>query len=276
MYMYQPVAALLNVPSEQSDYLFGIGNQGFKSDMIGVASTWLFYFTFIHALFYIFGNILKYYVAYRWPEAGTNHISAKLARAHIAESEAAFPLYTFVPVLGDTLLKKGYASNCESMEECGGVVRSLLMFGLFVVLLEFIVFFDHWYILHVWKWGKKHLKHDVHHAYEASDEMCVWTGYAFDPLDGFSQGLGLAICQYFIAVPCYFVWALSFCVGVWTMYIHQGVPGLPWPLMGADYHFIHHKYNWYNFGFFTMFWDWVFGTLKHPQSADNWKVPKRD
>ena len=54
MYMYQPVTSLF-VPTEQSDYLFDIGNQGLKSDVIGVAFTWLFYFTFIHALYYIVG-----------------------------------------------------------------------------------------------------------------------------------------------------------------------------------------------------------------------------
>ena len=33
----------------------------------------------------------------------------------------------------------------------------------------------------------------------------------------------------------------------------------------------------YNFGFFTIFWDWVFGTLKHPEKGnENWKAPKRD
>jgi len=133
--------------------------------------------------------------------------------------------------------------------------------------MEFLVFFDHYYILHVWKWGKKNLKHDVHHAYEKSSEMTVWTGYAFEALDGFSQGLPIFICQLIFPVPALWISILSFIVGLWTMYIHCGVPTLCFPFMGADYHFIHHKYNWYNFGFFTVFWDYMFGTLKHPDHS---------
>jgi len=32
--------------------------------------------------------------------------------------------------------------------------------------------------------------------------------------------------------------------GLWTMYIHTDLFPLPWPLMGCDYHYIHHRYNW--------------------------------
>jgi len=45
------------------------------------------------------------------------------------------------------------------------------------------------------------------------------------------------------------------------------VAPLPWPFMGCDYHYIHHKYNWYNFGFMTLGFDTLFGTVKHPQPS---------
>ena len=62
---------------------------------------------------------------------------------------------------------------------------------------------------------------------------------------------------------------------MWTMYIHTGRDfAVPWPLMGCDYHHIHHVYNWYNFGLFTMFWDWAFGTLKHPDESVNRMVER--
>mmetsp|Transcript_9560 Transcript_9560/g.17439 ORF Transcript_9560/g.17439 Transcript_9560/m.17439 type:complete len:108 (+) Transcript_9560:120-443(+) len=56
-------------------------------------------------------------------------------------------------------------------------------------------------------------------------------------------------------------------VGVWTMYIHVAEPAMPWPLMGADYHSVHHIYNWYNFGLFTQLWDYLFNTLRHPDET---------
>ena len=150
-----------------------------------------------------------------------------------------------MPVLGDFLRKKHISKTCGSVEECGGVVQSLLSFAVYFTFVEFVTFFDHWYILHVWKWGKKHMKHDVHHKFERSDEMTTFTGFAFDAVDGFSQGLGITLGQLVVPVPVTWVLTFSFAIGLWTMYIHCGVPSLPWPFMGADYHFVHHKYNWY-------------------------------
>lgn len=119
-------------------------------------------------------------------------------------------------------------------------------------------------MLHVWKWGKKNLKHGDHHKFEKEDEMNVWTGFAFDPFDGLSQGIGLCVCQWIFAVPVSWVLFFSSIISLWAMHIHQGYIHLPWPFMGSDYHAVHHKYNWYNFGFFTQFWDWMFSTVKHP------------
>ena len=100
-----------------------------------------------------------------------------------------------------------------------------------------------------------------------ADQLNAFSGYAFAPQDGFSQGLALAVCTLFVPVPMAFVYGMEVLTGLWTLYIHTDVCPLPWPLMGCDYHFIHHRYNWYNFGLFTMFWDWAYGTLKHPDAS---------
>ena len=62
-----------------------------------------------------------------------------------------------------------------------------------------------------------------------------------------------------------FVYGMEVLTGLWTLYIHTDVCPLPWPLMGCDYHFIHHRYNWYNFGFMTLLFDTLFKTAKHPR-----------
>jgi hypothetical protein len=67
-------------------------------------------------------------------------------------------------------------------------------------------------------------------------------------------------------VPTLFVMFMEVVTGVWTLYIHTDVAPLPWPFMGCDYHYIHHKYNWYNFGFMTQLFDTLFGTIKHPKA----------
>jgi len=99
-----------------------------------------------------------------------------------------------------------------------------------------------------------------------ADQLNAYSGYSFAPQDGWSQGLPLALCTLFIPVPTAFVIAMEVLTGFWTLYIHTDVAPLPWPFMGCDYHYIHHKYNWYNFGFMTQLFDTLFGTIKHPKA----------
>lgn len=86
-------------------------------------------------------------------------------------------------------------------------------------------------------------QHAKHHAAKRSSEMTVWTGFAFEPIDGTLQGLPLPLSQLLVPVPYAAVLAVATTLGLWTMYIHIGEPHLPYPLMGADYHVLHHKYN---------------------------------
>merc|ERR1712146_217686 len=103
------------------------------------------------------------------------------------------------------------------------------------------------------KWGKEHLKHDVHHSYKHGSEMFTWSGYAFEAIDGSLQGLPLVIGTLLVPIPSSFHIFSGAFVGVWTMYILTGtVVSLPWPFMGSDYHLIHHGLNWYNFGLYNV------------------------
>ena len=136
---------------------------------------------------------------------------------------------------------------------------------LYILLVELLVFVDHYYVLHRWK----HMRHCVHHAFRTRPEMSAWVAFAFYPLDGLSQGLPILYAACIVPVPFYFVCSMIACVGVWTLCIHTSSFRLPFPLMGADYHFVHHKYNWFNFGLFTACCDSMWGTLKHPgESAE--------
>ena len=118
--------------------------------------------------------------------------------------------------------------------------------------LEAIIFFDHYYLLHKWDVGKRLGQHAYHHVYKYADQLNAFSGYSFAPQDGFSQGLALAVCTLFVPVPIAFVYTMEVLTGLWTLYIHSDISPLPWPMMGCDYHYIHHRYNWYNFGFMTV------------------------
>ena len=123
------------------------------------------------------------------PEAGTLKVQGAEASAQMDVSEMAFPLYCCVPVLGDLLRRHGISRTCATVAECGGPLRSLANFAVYMLLVEAWVYWVHYYLLHRWPWGKKNLKHDLHHAYKHDFEMTTWSGYAFEAIDGASQGL---------------------------------------------------------------------------------------
>merc|ERR1719224_289786 len=77
--------------------------------------------------------------------------------------------------------------------------------------------------------------------------------------------MALPLATLFAPAPTAFVYTMEILTGLWTLYIHTDISPLPWPLMGCDYHYIHHRYNWYNFGFMTVFFDTLFKTVKHPK-----------
>ena len=139
---------------------------------------------------------------------------------------------------------------------------------LYFFTFELMIFLDHYYLLHKFDLGKLIMKHSKHHVYKKADELNAFSAFAFAPQDGWSQGLPLALCSLVYRVPLLFVLCMEVATAFWTLYIHTDVLPLPWPIMGCDYHYVHHKYNWYNFGFMTRTFDYLFGTLRKPTERD--------
>jgi len=232
--------------------------------LFSLAYGWVFYYVFIHILYYAIGFILEHYLKRHHKHLPTNRITPELVSQQKNQSELAFPLYCTVPAIGDLFRQYGFSQVCYSMTECGGIVTSLINFAIYFVLVEAGVFWIHYWWLHEFEWGKRVLNHKLHHSHRTASEMNGWTGYAFEAVDGAAQGIPFVLFQFVVPVPFILTLIAGFTVGLWTMYIHVGFPHAPWPLMGADYHYIHHIYNRYNYGLFTIFWDTVFSTVKHP------------
>ena len=231
---------------------------------------WAYYYTFIHVLYYVGGGVIRQLFKLFKPNAPTLTLSKALTLEQIGVSETAFPLYSAVPALSDVCLRLGISKIRPTVDACGGWGTSLRNMLIYMFFVEGMIYYIHIWLLHKWAWGKDNLKHDIHHAYKHEHEMSTWSGFAFEAVDGAAQGLPFVLCTLIVPIPKIFYVISGASVGLWTMYIHTGNPvTLPWPLMGSDYHLIHHVFNWYNFGLFTMFWDWLFGTLKHPSSSVN-------
>ena len=245
-------------------FLFGAGGS-LLSDLCGRFLCWLMFYVAILGFYRIVPPMVRGYCARRWPNSPTAAVPDKLVANMIEVSHHAFPLYVTVPLLTDLFMVKGWSRACDTVEDCGGPVRSVLGCILYFFALECVIFFDHYYFLHKWSFGKRMGQHAYHHVYKYADQLNAFSGYSFAPQDGWSQGMALPLCTLFVPVPVAFVYAMEIMTGFWTLYIHTDVCPLPWPLMGCDYHYIHHRWNWYNFGFMTVTLDTLFNTVKHPK-----------
>ena len=162
---------------------------------------------------------------------------------------AALPVYSLLPFLA-------YVLDCLGLfpKTCGWTEVFVYLF-----LVEFCVFLDHYYMLHRWR----HWKHNIHHFFKLRIDH--WASFAFYPFDGLSQGLPVVYVALLVPVTSVVVYMTILAVGIWTLFIHTNtgirVPGL----LGYEHHLIHHQFNWYNFGLCTWFFDKLYGTLRHPE-----------
>lgn len=92
----------------------------------------------------------------------------------------------------------------------------------------------------------------------------LFSGLAFHPLDGILQAVPHVIALF--VVPMHFTThiALLFMEAIWTANIHDCIHSKIWPVMGAGYHTIHHTTYRHNYGHYTIWMDWMFGTLRDP------------
>tara|TARA_B110000046_G_C13022479_1_gene411976 strand:+ start:4083 stop:4805 length:723 start_codon:yes stop_codon:yes gene_type:complete len=180
----------------------------------------------------------------------------------IALTIRALPAYALLPCI---------CRICEQYNAFAVEFRAINVI-LYVMAVELLVFLDHYYLLHKWK----HLSHRTHHAFKTKEHITAWVAYAFHPLDGLSQGMPIIYASLIVPVPYYVVRFMIVAVGVWTLYVHVDTAALPYPFMGCDYHLIHHEKNWYNFGLFTVFWDTVWNTVKHPTPPPKKELSARE
>ena len=95
---------------------------------------------------------------------------------------------------------------------------------------------------------------------------------AFHPLDGILQAVPHVIALFI--VPTHFTThiGLLFLEAIWTANIHDCIHGKLWPVMGAGYHTIHHTTYRHNYGHYTIWMDWMLGTLRDPIDDEGKKV----
>ena len=140
---------------ESENVAFALGSGGtLLSDLSGRFLCWLVFFIAIHGFYATVPPLIRWYYANKHPNAPTSIVPQKLVDNMIDVSHAAFPLYVTVPVLTDLFMSKGWSQACESIEECGGPVRSVMGCVAYFLFLEVVIFIDHYYLLHKWVLGR--------------------------------------------------------------------------------------------------------------------------
>jgi len=110
--------------------------------------------------------------------------------------------------------------------------------------------------------------HKLHHRYK---NTTPYSAFSFHPLDGWLQGSPYHMFVFVFPMHKLLYFAVLFMVGLWTMNIHDRWTFDWWGVNGAAHHTIHHTKFLYNYGQYTIFWDWVFGTWKDPWTEPPYK-----
>lgn len=178
-------------------------------------------------------------------------------------------IYAALPVLSEFIIESGYTKVYFYISDVGGWQNYFTWLLAYVCLFELGIYWMH-RKLHTVKWMYKYL-HSTHHQYNKAETMTPWCSIAFNPFDGILQASPYLAALPFVPVHYFTHIFLLFFSGVWATNIHDSVPMNSEPLMGAQYHTIHHTHYHYNFGQWFIFCDYIFGTLRSRKDLDEIK-----
>ncbi|KAK6151011.1 hypothetical protein DH2020_015943 [Rehmannia glutinosa] len=187
--------------------------------------------------------------------------SRKAMLLQIGVAMKAMPWYCALPTISEYMIEHGW-TKCFSRISGVGWAAYLGYLVVYLVIVEFGIYWMH-RELHDIKPLYKYL-HATHHIYNKQNTLSPFAGLAFHPLDGILQAVPHVIALFL--VPAHFTThiALLFIEAIWTANIHDCIHGKLWPVMGAGYHTIHHTTYRHNYGHYTIWMDWMFGTLRDP------------
>ena len=194
-----------------------------------------------------------------------------LSRTEVALAALTVGLNSLVTFAGWLLWRAGFI---EVRREGG--LAALLDFVFLVLLMDVAMYglhcFAHWPPLF-------RLLHRTHHDYENPRPLTL---FVMNPAECLSFGALwlLVLCLYhatWVGMTAYLVFNL-----VWGVVGHIGVEPLPprcktWPLLNlvstSSFHAGHHHEGVSNFGFYTLVWDRLFGTLA-PRADEEFVSPR--
>jgi len=270
----RPYFLVLQDIKEENDWkndlvLFWL-SPSFRKVMPRMVASWLRNYIATMGLFFGVGAAWSYYIYWCFGTrifGSGNMPSAKDVLDQVKVAVLSIPLYAVLPALTEWVVENGYTRTYSRISDVG-VLRYWAFFALYMVSVEFCVYWQH-RGLHDITLGYRVL-HAIHHKYNKEHSMSPFAGLAFHPMDGILQAL--PYCWTLFFVPMHFLTheLLLFATGVWTANIHDNIHGRVEPIMGAGYHTIHHTAYRYNYGHYTTLVDSWYGTLLTPEDYPAW------
>lgn len=231
------------------------------------AQTWLRNYSAGLLIYFITGGLWCLYIYYwkrhvYFPNGGVPSKEPILLQIWV--SMKGMPLYVSLPTLSEYMIERGWTRCYASISEVG-VPQYVMLTFLYLALVEFGIYWMHRGLHDVkplYKW-----LHATHHIYNKENTLSPFAGLAFNPIDGILQACPHVIFIFLVPTH-FFTHELSlFVESVWTANIHDCIHGKVWPIMGAGYHTIHHTTYRHNYGHYTIWMDWMFGTLRDPTQS---------
>ncbi|KAM0933083.1 putative delta(7)-sterol 5(6)-desaturase [Dioscorea sansibarensis] len=217
------------------------------------------------ALYFISGFLWCFYIYYLKRNVYVPKDAIPSNRAMLLQmivAMKAMPWYCALPTLSEYMVEKGWTRCFSSISEVGWPAY-IAYTAAYLVFCEFGIYWAH-RELHDIKPLYKHL-HATHHIYNKQNTLSPFAGLAFHPLDGILQAVSHVIALFIIPTQLTTHIALLFLEAFWTANIHDCIHAKVWPVMGAGYHTIHHTTYRHNYGHYTIWMDWMFGTLRDPE-----------
>ncbi|KAJ4847522.1 Delta(7)-sterol-C5(6)-desaturase 1 [Turnera subulata] len=187
--------------------------------------------------------------------------SIRTMLSHIYVAMKSMPWYSLLPTVSEHIIENGWTQCYPRISDVGwfAYIGYLIIY---VAALEIAIYWAH-RLLHEIKPLYKYF-HAPHHRYNKPTKISPFAGLALEPIDGILQALPHGIAP--IIIPIHFRTQLImlFLESIWTSSIHDTIHGGVWPIMGAGYHTIHHVTNHHNYGHWTIWMDWMLGTLRAP------------
>ncbi|KAM0885503.1 hypothetical protein ACQ4PT_030293 [Festuca glaucescens] len=228
--------------------------------------SWLRNTVGVYLIYFVSGFLWYCFVIYYWkrnayiPKDSIPMMEAM--KKQIVVASKAMPFYSVLPTISEYMTESGWTQCFFHISDIGWPMY-LIYLSLYLTFVECGIYWIH-RVMHDIKPLYKHL-HATHHKYNKENTLSPFAGLAFHPVDGILHALPHMFAP--LLLPTHFRSniALLFLEAIWSANIHDCIHGKIWPVMGAGYHTIHHTTYQHNYGHYTIWMDWLFGTLRQPE-----------